>query len=189
MILPIHLASPAKDFPPHSYVIRKYSQLCRCGTLHEFCEIFAKTHIKPRLGAAMGKSYITNLRPVKGPEEMLYNLPVSVEIMAQHPSVPTRLLVCYECIAQDSLSHLPPAPAITEPVTAPELRATPFVKNSTPPRTRYWKGSGDEQTERYEDVEQLNAPKTAKTKATKPTTPPKPITDISLGGDASIEDL
>ena len=69
---PILMSRPDHDVAPHSYVIHKHSQMCRCGALHEWSAVYAKTHFKAR----MGHKYVTNLRPVRDPSEIAYQLPI-----------------------------------------------------------------------------------------------------------------
>lgn len=101
---PIFLA-PQQGLTPHAYTIHRHSQLCRCGALHEWSEVYSKTHLRSQLG----HRYVTNLRPVRTPDEIMYNLPIEVIVRE-----PTKVLFCHECFATASLSHLP-KPPVPEP--------------------------------------------------------------------------
>lgn len=149
--LPIYAASPAKELAPHTYVIHKFSQLCRCGSLHEFSKLYGKTHLKSR----MGQKYITNLRPVHTPNDIAYNLPIEIVTMPLE-----HLLFCHECVSATTLSHLPSPPAPTKEDIASKLTAMGLVRHPTP-RTKYVDKHGNV---RLEDAEQ---PKKVKDKSPK----------------------
>lgn len=96
---PIHSASPSSGPIPTSYVVYRRAQHCtNCGTLHEYVELYAKTHLR----SSAGGKYITNLRPLDQPE---YNLPI--EIM---PGSTRKVPFCHECADRLSLSNLPAPP-------------------------------------------------------------------------------
>lgn len=103
-MIPIYAAPPHADILPHSYVVRLLAQHCQnCGTIHEFSELYAKTHMKAAFGTITGKT-VTNLRRL-GPEGPQYNLPIEL----LHTGV-ERLAFCHECHSTATLEHLPPVP-------------------------------------------------------------------------------
>lgn len=123
---PITLSDPTKDVVPHAYTIVKQSQHCKgCGTLHEWSELYAKTHLRSQLNA--GK-YVTNLRPIRDPREIQYNLPIEVVIRPMQV-VP----FCHECYQNTSLSHLLPPPiAAPSPRTGPSWAGVGPAKPEKP---------------------------------------------------------
>lgn len=124
-MIPIYLARPDQGEAPHTYVIHKYAQHCKCGSLHEYTKLYAKTHFKAR----MGHKYVTNLRPVQTPEAVLYNLPIEIITMPIE-----RLPFCHECLSSQTLSHLPPPPATDTRSPALDLMNTDLVRNSPSPQ-------------------------------------------------------
>ncbi len=114
-MLPITLAPAHADVAPHTYVLHRRSQHCsNCGTLHEYSQCYAKTHLRSRTGA--GK-YVTNLRPLDSPQ---FNLPIEV-MTAPAERVP----FCCECFTAISLAHLPlPPQNDTQRITGGPQHAT-----------------------------------------------------------------
>lgn len=130
---PITLSDPTKDVIPHAYTIVKQSQHCKgCGTLHEWSELYAKSHLRSQLNA--GK-YVTNLRPIRDPREIQYNLPIEVAIRDMQ-IIP----FCHECFKGVTLSHLLPPPlAAKEPRVGPSwtgVGPATTTKPKAPPATR-----------------------------------------------------
>lgn len=115
--------APQQDVLPHSYVIIKKAQLCSgCGTLHESCDLYLKTHLRTRLGA--GK-YVINLRPLTTPE---YRLPIETIHQAL-----TRIPFCHECVSPISVAHLKPLPSVEAPTPVrAALLDTDLARNSGP---------------------------------------------------------
>lgn len=100
-MLPICLA-PQADVPPHSYVLVKHLQVClHCQSQHEWSEPYSKTFLRSR----WERKYVTNLRPIRSPADVQYNLPIGVICRE-----PTRVPFCHECFASVTLSHLPSPP-------------------------------------------------------------------------------
>ena len=100
-VTPICLA-PQGDVAPHSYVIQLEARRCtHCGTRKTSCHVYSKTHLKSR----MGSKFVTNLRPVRGPKDILWNLPIE-------PVIQPDVIVpfCEDCFDRVSLSHLPSPP-------------------------------------------------------------------------------
>lgn len=104
--IPICLA-PQGDVAPHSYVIQLEATVCvGCNTRKTHCSLFSKTHLKAR----WDRKYVTNLRPLRGPQDVMWNVPIE-PLMRPDVIVP----FCEECFDRVSLAHLqsPPAPATT----------------------------------------------------------------------------
>jgi len=99
---------------PHAYIIHKKRQLCTtCSSLHEWSEIYAKTSLRSN----WGHKSVTNLRPIRSRNDVLYNLPIEVITFE-----PQTVLFCHVCHDTESdhggiLRHLPPPPA--KPLTSP----------------------------------------------------------------------
>lgn len=123
--IPIHLAPPDRDIVPHSYVIHLHSQLCRCGSLHEHSELYAKTHLRRTDGDHWGRKYVTNLRPIHKPEEVQYNLPIeTIKLDVK------RIPFCHECYGPATLTHLPPPPAQDTRKPHETLSTSTLLRNS-----------------------------------------------------------
>jgi len=114
--LPKVLADPHKDILPHRYVVHVRRQICtHCQSMHEYSELYAKTHMRSQ----WGHKYVTNLRPLDQPK---YDLPIEV-VNLEIQKVP----LCHECVSQTMLSHLP-----TPPVPdAPPLRLATTAGGAT----------------------------------------------------------
>lgn len=119
-MLPIVMTDPHRDVLPHSYVVRKLAQHCKnCGSLHEYSELYSKTHLRSQ----WGHKYVTNLRRLHTPPE--YNLRVEILETATE-----EVAFCHECFATVSLRHLPPIPMPEGPDLRTQLLATKLVQNS-----------------------------------------------------------
>lgn len=106
-VTPICLA-PQGDVAPHSYVIQLEATRCtNCNMRKTHCHVYAKTHLRSRTGA----KYVTNLRPVRGPKEIQWNVPIEPDIRPD-----TIIPFCEECFDRVELTHLPTPPAQTQTI-------------------------------------------------------------------------
>jgi hypothetical protein len=102
-VTPICLA-PQGDVAPHSYVIQLEATRCtNCNKRKTHCHVYSKTHLKSR----MGGKFVTNLRPVRGPKDIQWNVPIEPAI------VPDVIIpFCEDCFDRVELNHLPSPPVV-----------------------------------------------------------------------------
>lgn len=122
---------PPQEAIPLAYVIVKKSQRCLCcSSIHEFSELYLKSHLGPRLG--YGKKVLNLHRLVESPK---WNLPIE-KLQQNLESLP----FCHSCNSP-SLLDLPSPPSPEKPsirlasqAPQPPLKANEVSRLNRSPR-------------------------------------------------------
>lgn len=133
----IYSAPPHRDVAPTSYVVQLQVSHCKCGATHTSTTIWAKTWLHSR----MAHKTFPNLRPIRDPSEVVWNLPIERE---QRPAI--RIPFCQICLASTSLAHLPKPAAPSAEQVARRLADMGIVQHEVKV-TRFTDRHGREHTE------------------------------------------